>query len=183
MILRLFAFVCVWSRLRAFVCILRPNSESLKSAFVCVCARLFAFVCVCQRPLLLHPPFAAPDWRWLKVSRLVGGSPAHGMPMILERLYRAENTTKPGPLPLFRAGAPSRPGACLPVFCFGGMCLQSSVPASLPQWWSTVRIFCNQASAISSSEILLFPCVCAVFCKVDLHPRISVRDYTRTIFS
>ena len=57
LILRLFEFVCVCSRLCAFICVLGPFSESLKFAFICVCAHLFAFVCVCEHPLLLHPPF------------------------------------------------------------------------------------------------------------------------------
>ena len=43
LILHLFAFVCVCSRLRAFACVFGPFSESLKSAFVCVCARSFVF--------------------------------------------------------------------------------------------------------------------------------------------
>ena len=37
-------------RLLAFVCVLGPISESLKSAFVCVYARLFAFICACKHP-------------------------------------------------------------------------------------------------------------------------------------
>ena len=61
LILRLFAFVCVCSRLRAFICILGPLSESLKFAFVCVCVRLRAFVRVCKHPLLLHPLLQHPD--------------------------------------------------------------------------------------------------------------------------
>ena len=40
--LRLFAFVCVCLRLRAFSCILGPFLECPTSAFVCVCAR---FLC------------------------------------------------------------------------------------------------------------------------------------------
>ena len=50
MILRLFAFVCVCWRLRAFVCVPGPISESLTSAFVCLCMCLFAIVCVCKHP-------------------------------------------------------------------------------------------------------------------------------------
>ena len=49
LILRLFAFVCVCSRLRAFTCVFGPFSESLKSAFG---ARSFAFS---NTPLWLHP--------------------------------------------------------------------------------------------------------------------------------
>ena len=62
LILRLFAFVCVRLRLRAFTCVLGPFSERLKSALVCVCGRLRAFVCACKHPLLLHPLLRHPDW-------------------------------------------------------------------------------------------------------------------------
>ena len=60
LILRLFAFVCVCSCLRAFICVLGPFSEGLK---ICLCLRLRAFVCVrlrLQTPPFSTPPFVAP---------------------------------------------------------------------------------------------------------------------------
>ena len=59
MILRLFAFVCVCSRLRAFICVLGPFFREPEN---CVCLRLRAFVCV-QHPLLLHPLLRHPEKR------------------------------------------------------------------------------------------------------------------------
>ena len=73
LILHWFAFVCVCSRLCAFLCIVGSESASLKSALVCVCVRLLAFLICVNNPLppFYYTPFAAPWWGFPRKLRKI----------------------------------------------------------------------------------------------------------------
>ena len=79
-----FAFVRVCLRLRAFICVLGPSLESLKSVFVCVRLRL-------QTPPLLHPLLQHPELKHKICHFSSTLSFKDGMP---ERRHPAFKTTK-----------------------------------------------------------------------------------------